>query len=237
MICASFFSLMLAMALFTFRLRKTDDMKEIMSLLPAFVFLGLFIMVTGLFSFYEADSWKKQAALTAVESMADFQDMKNRSPVMVKGKVSEAMKPVHEDFVAYFSTREGDEESEDRKTPPLLIALTDGTVGLCNENYQAGNWPCAGSSSPCYHLKVGTEIVVLGAIQDMVHMKDRKKEKCIDARLVFAGSPEVCRKRLEQKSLWPAVSGYAALVMGMPACGAPLIYSLQVWIKKRSGKK
>lgn len=233
MILAVLFLCLLAVLLYRFRLSRETDLKECTRLLPAFIFIGMFIFIVGLFSHFSYVSYRDQAALVPTETVAAFQALRNRSPVMLRADVSGTNKPVLEDFVAYYATREGDEEYSDRKTPCLWLALSDGEVRLNNEDYTLWNWPYRTGTDSFQFLKAGAHIVVFGAVQDTIGIEDKKREKCIDAEFVFCGSLEDCRMRLKKKSAWPHMESYVSIASGTAVCVIPLLYVLLLFLKKR----
>jgi hypothetical protein len=234
MIFAAIFLCLLAVLLYRFRLSRETSLRESLKLLPVFFLLGIFIFITGLFSHFSCVAYRDQAALSPTETVQAFHALKNRSAVMVSAVVSRSNEPVLEDFAAYYATRDNDDDYFERKTPCLWLSLSDGEVRLDNDDYTLWNWHYRAGAYSYQFLKAGDKVVVYGAVQDTVGLKDRKKERFLDADFVFAGSLEDCRARLKRKSTWPQIESYASMALGTGVCLIPLLYVLILSWKKRS---
>jgi hypothetical protein len=111
-----------------------------------FLALGIFLATAGA---QQADADAERAEQLSPLTVAALEDSRPGREVLIEGRISERNPSLFRQFVAYVreeyrGSDDDDREKwqeDERRTPPLLIEVADGTVSLANNNYALDNPP------------------------------------------------------------------------------------------------
>jgi hypothetical protein len=182
-----------------FRLRKTNSASEVRKLFPIFLLLVLFLLFNAFLSWQGGMALVSAADTPQITTAAELNTVKNGSPVILDGKVSDQNPIIYKNFVAYFDDEQFNSPSE------LVITLSDGTAVISNNDYQTRNWPFSDFYT---HLARGTRVIVVGQLERWIAFAGPNKGKeliSLHADMIFAGSHQDFVSRAKRKIFFPVV--------------------------------
>ncbi|MBN1890027.1 MAG: hypothetical protein JW850_18670 [Thermoflexales bacterium] len=181
------------------------------------IFLLAGLLVAWLVPALSSGQAKRIAAMTP-STMAVLQDTLAGSEVLVEGRLSDDNPVLLDSYVVYvvyecYRDSEGDRECARIRevTPPLLLALPDGTLDITNDSYEwIGTKHLVGEGDTEYGgIQVGDPVLAVGILSSVEPYPQ------IEAKYIALGTQAELVASLRGQSVFWRVFGVAFVIIGL----------------------